>query len=319
MFLKRLLRGVGIATLSLFLSSSIFAQKTVTGKVTDSKDGSPLAGVSVLAKGTGTGTQTKADGTFSLSVPSNSNTLVVSSVGYATQEVNIASQTSVDILLVASGANLNEVVVVGYGTARKKDLTGSVSSVQAKDFVKGPVTNPDQLLIGKVSGLQIINSSGQPGAVTIVKIRGTNSIRTGNNPLYVVDGIPLDGRSPRPGLINSGLGTTPDANPLTYINPADIASIDVLKDASAAAIYGSRGANGVILITTKKGQPGGARIDVGASFGFSGVMRKIKVLSASEYRAALNTYNAPKSDSGANVDPFKEILHKGAPDRKSVV
>jgi iron complex outermembrane receptor protein len=319
MFLKRLLRGVGIATLSLFLSSSIFAQKTVNGKVSDSKDGSPLAGVSVIAKGTGTGTQTKADGTFSLNVPSNVNSLVVSSVGYATQEVNIANQASVDVMLVSSGTNLNEVVVVGYGTARKRDLTGSVSSVQAKDFVKGPVTNPDQLLIGKVSGLQIINSTGQPGAVTIVKIRGTNSIRTGNNPLYVVDGIPLDGRSPRPGLINSGLGTTPDANPLTYINPADIASIDVLKDASAAAIYGSRGANGVILITTKKGQAGAARIDVGASFGFSGVMRKIKVLSASEYRSALNTYNAPKSDSGASIDPFKEILHKGAPTQNYTV
>jgi len=319
MFLKRLLRGVGIATLSMFLSSSIFAQKTVTGKVTDSKDGSPLAGVSILAKGTGTGTQTKADGTFSLSVPSNSNTLVVSSVGYATQEVTIASQTSVDVLLVSSGANLNEVVVVGYGTARKKDLTGAVSSVQAKDFVKGPVTNPDQLLIGKVSGLQIINSSGQPGAVTIVKIRGTNSIRSGNNPLYVIDGVPLDGRQPRPGLINSGLGTTPTTNPLTYINPADIASIDILKDASSSAIYGSRGANGVIIITTKKGSAGPAKIDVGANFGFSGVMRKIKVLSASEYRAALNTYNAPKSDSGASIDPFKEILHKGAPTQNYTV
>jgi TonB-linked SusC/RagA family outer membrane protein len=317
---KRLLRSVGIATLVLFLSSSLFAQKTVTGKITDSKDGSPLAGVSVIAKGTGTGTQTKADGTFSLSVPSNANSLVISSVGYATQEVNISGQTSVDVLLVSSGSNLNEVVVVGYGTARKRDLTGSVSSVQAKDFVKGPVTNPDQLLIGKVSGLQIINSSGQPGAVTIVKIRGTNSIRSGNNPLYVVDGIPLDGRQPRPGLINAGVsGTTPTTNPLTYINPADIASIDILKDASASAIYGSRGANGVILITTKKGTSGPSRIDVGASFGISGVMRKIDVLDASGYRSALTTYNAPKSDSGASVDPFDEILHKSAPTQNYTV
>ncbi|TMI83582.1 MAG: SusC/RagA family TonB-linked outer membrane protein [Bacteroidetes bacterium] len=313
MLLKRLLRGMGIATLCLIVSSSAFAQKTITGKINDSKDGAPLAGVSITVKGTSTGTTTKADGTFSLTVPANATTLVVSSVGYATQEVNLANQTSMDVLLVASGTNLNEVVVVGYGTARKKDLTGAVSSVQSKDFVKGPVTNPDQLLIGKVSGLQIINSTGQPGAVTIVKIRGTNSIRTGNNPLYVVDGVPLDGRTPRPGLINSGLGTTPSVNPLTFINPNDIASMDVLKDASSAAIYGSRGANGVIIITTKKGQAGTAKVFVDANFGVSDVMRKIKVLDAGEYRQALKTYNAPKSDSGASVDPFDEILHKGAP------
>jgi len=319
MLVKQLRRSIGLSILLLILTQSLLAQKTVTGKVSDSKDGSALPGVSVVAKGTSSGTTTKADGTFSLTVPANATALVISSVGYASQEVNITGKTTVDVLLASSGTSLNEIVVVGYGTARRRDLTGAVSSVQAKDFVKGPVTNPDQLLIGKVSGLQIINSSGQPGAVTIVKIRGTNSIRTGNNPLYVVDGIPLDGRSPRPGLINSGLGTTPDANPLTYINPADIASIDVLKDASASAIYGSRGANGVILITTKKGSVGPARIDAGASFGFSGVMRKIKVLSASGYRSALNTYNAPKSDSGASIDPFKEILHKSAPSQNYTV
>jgi len=261
MLVKQLLRGIGLPILLLVLSQSLLAQKTITGKINDSKDGSPLPGVSVVAKGSGTGTTTKTDGTYSLSVPSNTNAIVVSSVGYASQEVNISGKTSVDVSLVSSGTSLNEIVVVGYGTSRKKDLTGSVASVQAKDFVKGPVTNPDQLLIGKVSGLQIINSSGQPGAVTIVKIRGTNSIRNGNNPLYVVDGIPLDGRSPRPGLINSGLGTTPNANPLTYINPSDISDITILKDASASAIYGSRGANGVILITTKKGVSGPPKIE----------------------------------------------------------
>jgi iron complex outermembrane receptor protein len=319
MLVKQLLRSIGLPILLLTLTQSTFAQKTITGKVTDSKDGSPLPGVSVVAKGSGTGTQTKTDGTYSITVPNSTSALVISSVGYASQEISISGKTAVDAILVASGTSLNEIVVVGYGTARRKDLTGAVSSVQAKDFVKGPVTNPDQLLIGKVSGLQIINSSGQPGAVTIVKIRGTNSIRTGNTPLYVVDGIPLDGRAPRPGLINSGLGTLPDANPLTYINPADIASIDVLKDASAAAIYGSRGANGVILITTKKGVAGPARIDVGASYGFSDVMRKIKVLDASGYRDALKTYNAPSSDSGASIDPFKSIINSGAPSQNYTV
>ena len=319
MLVKQLLRSIGLPILLLILTQSTFAQKTITGKVTDSKDNSPLPGVSVVAKGSGTGTQTKTDGTYSITVPNSTSALVISSVGYASQEVSISGKTTIDVSLAASGTSLNELVVVGYGTARRKDLTGAVSSVQAKDFVKGPVTNPDQLLIGKVSGLQIINSSGQPGAVTIVKIRGTNSVRSGNTPLYVVDGIPLDGRAPRPGLINSGLGTTPDANPLTYINPADIASIDVLKDASAAAIYGSRGANGVILITTKKGVAGPARIDVGASYGFSDVMRKIKVLDASGYRNALKTYNAPSSDSGASIDPFKSIINSGAPSQNYTV
>jgi len=187
MLVKQLLRGIGLSILLVVLSQSLFAQeKTITGKITDSKDGSPAPGVTVTAKGTGTGTQTRSDGTYTLSVPNSTTTLVVSSVGYATQEVSIAGKTSLDVSLVASATSLNEIVVVGYGTSRRKDLTGAVSSVQAKDFVKGPVTNPDQLLIGKVSGLQIINSSGQPGAVTIVKIRGTNSIRTGNNPLYVL-------------------------------------------------------------------------------------------------------------------------------------
>ncbi|HRI20404.1 MAG TPA: SusC/RagA family TonB-linked outer membrane protein, partial [Panacibacter sp.] len=190
---------------------------------------------------------------------------------------------------------------------------GSVASVQAKDFNKGISNNPDQLLTGKVAGLQIINSSGQPGGATVVKIRGNNSIRSGNTPLYVIDGLPLDGRSPRPGLFNnSGLGTSPSINPLNFINPADIASIDVLKDASASAIYGSRGANGVILITTRKGQNGPAKIEVGASVGIGNPMRKIDILDADGYRSALKSFNAPVSDSGASIKPFDEILNKNA-------
>jgi TonB-dependent starch-binding outer membrane protein SusC len=313
MSVKKLLCAL-LCTFFLLLFQSSFAQeRTVTGKVTDSKDGSPVVGASVQPKGTRTGTSTKNDGTFSVSVGPAVKALVITSVGYETQEVSVVGVSSVNVSFVLSaGTDLNAVVVVGYGTSRKKDLTGSVVSVQAKDFNKGPATNPDQLLIGKVAGLQIINSSGQPGAATIVKIRGNNSIRSGNTPLYVIDGIPLDGRSARPGYNAAGLGQTPDANPLIYINPADIASIDILKDASASAIYGSRGANGVILITTRKGQVGPAKIDVGASVGFGGVMRKIKVLDAAGYRAALTKYGAA-SDSGASVDPFKEIIRNGAP------
>ena len=176
MFLKRLLRGVGIATLSLLLSSSIFAQKTVTGKVTDSKDASPLAGVSVLAKGTGTGTQTKADGTFSLSVPTNANTLVISSVGYATQEVNVAGQTSVNILLVSSGSNLNEVVVVGYGTQRKGNLTGAVAQVSSDVLENRSLSNLSQGLQGVVPNLNLRPGDGKPTQSAAFNIRGTTSI-----------------------------------------------------------------------------------------------------------------------------------------------
>ena len=289
------------------------AQTTVTGKVTDSKDGTPVSGASVQPVGARGGTSTKDDGTFSLNVPSGVTALLITSVGFEDQRVSIGGKTNIDVsLVVSSGTSLNEVVVTGYGTSRKRDLTGAVSSVKAKDFNQGTVTNPDQLLIGKVAGLQIINTSGQPGAATIVKIRGNNSIRSGNTPLYVIDGVPLDGRSARPGYSAAGLGQTPDANPLIFINPADISSIDILKDASASAIYGSRGANGVVLITTKKGTSGATKIDVGASVGFAGIMRKIEVLDASGYRSALNTYNAPKSDSGATVDPWKEITNSGA-------
>src|SRR5882724_6830172 len=313
MTINRLLTRLATLAICVLLTQFAFSQnKTITGKVTDDK-GVALQGATVSARGSKTGTSTDANGAFRLSVPPGTNTLVITSVGFTRQEIDVSDKTDISVALVNSNASLNEVVVTGYGTARRRDVTGAISSVQAKDFNKGVVTNPDQLLQGKVAGLQIINTSGQPGAATIVKIRGNNSIRSGNTPLYVVDGIPLDGRSPKPGLFNSALGVTPDANPLTYINPADIASMDILKDASASAIYGSRGANGVILVTTKKGVVGPARIDVGASVGFSGVMRKIKVLDASGYRAALASYSAPKSDSGASIDPFKSIIHSGAP------
>lgn len=308
MTIKRLLSKGFLSLLFILFTQVLSAQtKVISGKVTDST-GSGVPGASVTVRGARTGVQTNAEGVFQISVPSNATSITVSSVGYDSQELSIAGLTSVDVSLVPTNAALNEVVVVGYGTVRKRDLTGSVSSVQAKDFNRGQINSPQQLLQGKVPGLQITNSSGQPGGITIVKIRGNNSIRAGNTPLYVVDGVPLDGRSPRPGFNASGVGQTPGGDPLTFINPSEVASIDVLKDASASAIYGSRGANGVILLTTKKGASGPVKIEAGASAGFSDVMRKVDVLDASGYRAALKQFNAPLSDSGANVDPFKSIL-----------
>jgi len=299
------------------LMQSIAQQRTVTGKVT-APDGTPLVGASVTVVGQRSGVTTDGSGNFSINVPANAKQLSISYVGSETKRVDITSASNVVVELVNTAANLADVVVTGYGTSRKKDLTGAIAHVTAKDFNKGVIASPDQLLTGKVAGLQVTMNSGQPGAATTVQIRGNNSIRGGTTPLYVVDGVPLDGRSPRPSLGSvSGLGDLPDVNPLIYLNPNDIASIDVLKDASAAAIYGSRGANGVIIITTKKGVAGEMRVDVAASVGISGLMKDADVLSASQYRSALKTYNVA-SDSGLSLNPFKEITRNAITENYNV-
>jgi TonB-dependent starch-binding outer membrane protein SusC len=299
----------------VFVLQVAYAQdKTITGKVTDSKDGSPVVGATVQAKGTRTGTSTKADGTFSITVASNVSALVITSVGYDSQEIAIADKTSIDVSFVPNaGANLNEVIVTGYGTSRKRDLTGSIGSVKEKDFNKGVYTSPDQLIQGKLAGVQIYNNSGQPGGGTTVKIRGNSSVSGGGQPLYVVDGVPLDNRSPRPGVMDLGFGAgNPASNPLNFLNPADIASMDVLKDASATAIYGSRAAYGVVLITTKKGQAGQTKIDFGTSMGVSTVMRKIEILNTEQYKTALTYYGEPASfNYGGSSDPFDAITQSG--------
>lgn len=282
--------------------------KTISGSVKDEKGG-PLSDVMVQVKGTNIQTVTSDQGTFSLAVPNGTGSIEISRVGYIKQEVAISSQPSYDIVL-KSVASLDEVVVVGYGTVRKKDLTGAVTSVGAKDFNQGIVTAPDQLIQGKVAGLEITSNSGQPGAATTIRIRGNSSIRTGaGQPLYVIDGVPLDGRNARPSLNISGVGQTPDTDPLLFINPNDIASMDVLKDASATAIYGSRGANGVIIITTRKGKLNGATsLDAAYSVGISNIAKKYDVLSASQYKAALSKYSISNGDYGASVDAQSAIV-----------
>ena len=302
----------GLVFLFLFNAGLQAQEKIITGKVTDSKDGSPLVGVTVSPKGSNKGVTTGSDGSFKISVPANVTTLVVSSISYTKSEINIAGKSDLTVNLVSENASLNEVVVVGYGTARKKDLTGSVASVKAKDFNKGVITAPDQLLQGKVAGVQIINNSGAPGGATTVRIRGNASVRSGNQPLYVVDGVALDGRAARPGTSSGDVGTTPGGNPLTFLNPADISSMEVLKDAAATAIYGSRGANGVILINTKRGQSGGApKIDFTTSLGVSNIMKRLDVLDGNEYRATLTKYGLTSGDFGGNVDALGAILRTG--------
>lgn len=316
--LPRWVGRLSVFLLCIFLGSTLQAQeRVITGKITDSKEGIPVIGATVTVKGTTIATSTEADGTFRLGgVPADAKTLVISSVGFATREVAI-SGTEMSITLTSSNADLNEVVVVGYGTARKKDLTGAVASVKAKDFNKGVVTAPDQLLQGKVAGVQILNNSGAPGAATTVRIRGNSSIRSGNQPLYVIDGVALDGRTARPGINAGGVGTIPGSNPLNFINNADILSMEVLKDASAAAIYGSRGANGVIIITTKKGS-GGQKVDVNASVGMSRIMRSLDVLDGNEYRAALDKYGLTSGDYGDNVDAMDAITRSAFTQNYSV-
>jgi TonB-dependent starch-binding outer membrane protein SusC len=293
-----------------FFTQSAFSQSTVTGRVTDGS-GKGIAGVTVAIKGTATATQTDENGKFSLVAPTNA-TLVLSSVGFTSTEVPIQGRSNIETTLGTHEASLNEVVVIGYGTARRRDLTGAVATVTEKNFNKGTYTAPDQLIQGKVPGVQVLNNSGQPGGSTTVKIRGNSAITGTGQPLYVVDGVPLDGRSSRPGLNAQNLGNTPGGNPLNFINPADIASMEVLKDASATAIYGSRAAYGVILITTKKGQSGAPRIDVNASVGNSTIMKRIDVLSADQYRQALTYYGLGNAnDKGTNVNALDAILQTG--------
>ena len=294
---------------------TIAQQRTITGTVS-STDGTPLVDASVLLVGQKTGVRTGSDGTFSINVPANAKQLEISYVGSETKKVDITTASNVTVALANTAANLTDVVVIGYGTARKKDLTGAVSSIKSKDFNQGVIAAPDQLLQGKVSGLEITNNSGQPGAATTIKIRGNNSIRASNNPLYVIDGVPLDGRTAKPGLNfgGSGLdfGNTPESNPLLYINPNDIAQIDVLKDASSTAIYGSRGANGIIVITTKRGTSSGTKIEFGAKFGVDvGYMKKLKVLNTGEFKTALHKFSLDtltnSLDHGGSVDALKAI------------
>jgi iron complex outermembrane receptor protein len=237
----------------------------VTGKVTSSDDGTGLPGVNVIEKGTNNGTATDADGNFSLSVPQTA-TLVFSFVGYESQEMAVGSQTSVNISLASDVTSLSEVVVVGYGSQEKKEITGSVVSIDAKDFNRGNINDPSQLLQGKVAGLSIYNKGGDPNTGATIRLRGISTIGANASPLIVIDGV---------------LGAS-----LENVDPNDIESVNVLKDGSAAAIYGSRGSSGVILVTTKKGTKSGIGVTYNGYVSAASVFKAIPVMTASEYVAA---------------------------------
>jgi len=293
--------------LLLLVTTVAWSQNTVTGRVTSSDDGSSVPGVNIIQKGTSSGTVTDADGKFSINVPADA-TLVFSFVGFQSQEVAVAGRSNVDIVLTADVTALTEVVVVGYGEVKKTDATGAVEVVGKEKFNKGFQTSPEQLIQGRVSGVQITSSSGAPGAATNIRIRGASSIRAGNNPLIVLDGVPLDGRDVSSGA-DVGAGRQASTNPLNFINPNDIESMSVLKDASATAIYGSRGANGVILITTKKGKSGAPQLEFNSAIGTATIPegREYNLLSAQQFANEV----AANRNFGSDVDAFEEITRTG--------
>ena len=268
---------------SLLQVTQLYAQSIVTGKITSSDDGATLPGVNVVIKGTSTGTTSGADGTYRIDAGSDA-TLVFSFVGYATTEVAVGQKTTIDIVLQTDITGLEEVVVIGYGSVKKTDLTGAVSLVDPKELTKVNTNNVTQMLQGRVAGVAI-KSDGQPGASPKVTIRGVSTFGTGgtdSEPLYVVDGLPLGGTTASTGDRAQPSGTF---NPIRDINPNDIESIQVLKDASAGAIYGVRAANGVVIITTKKGrlnQP--LKVDLNAYYGIQEVGKKIPVTQRENYQ-----------------------------------
>lgn len=276
----------------VLLSVAAMAQNAVTGKVTDSKDGSPVPGVTVTVKGTKISSQTGSDGVYKINA-ANGATLVFTSVGFTRKEVVVSGPVA-DVSFVASSQQLNEVVVVGYGTTRKKDLTGSVAVISAKDFNKGAITTPDQLIVGKIAGVSVVSNGGGVGTGSTIRIRGGASLSASNDPLIVLDGVPLE---------NSGAKGSPSI--LSTINPNDIESFNVLKDASATAIYGARASNGVIIISTKKGKRGKMQINFNSQVSVASLIKQADVLTADEFRTLVNKYGAPAT---AGATDFRAMM-----------
>jgi len=303
MNLSTLAKGMLCICLAFFSYVASAQTKVITGKVTDAKDGSGLSGVSVLSTGGASkaGSQTTADGSFKITVPAGTTKLVFTIIGYAKQEVTLAGQTTVSVALSATSDVLNDVVVIGYGTARKRDITGAVSQISSKDFTTGNLANPLQAIQGKVAGLAITVSGGDPNGIPIVKLRGQNSLSGGSTPLFVVDNVPLD-----------------DPSQMTNIPAADIVSYDVLKDVSATAIYGSRGAAGVILITTRRGHSGDPEVSYSGSVSIDNIAHKLPVGNASDISKAYGMLNLTAPASNYNTDWQDAMTRSGVSTNHSV-
>ena len=307
-----------ITTILLVASQLYCQQRTITGTVTDSFDGSTLPGVTIHVKGTNTGTTTDVDGKYTISIDDSVKILEFSFVGMQTERREIGKSLVINIRMESDNINLDEIVVIGYGAVKKSDLTGSVASVDMEKLDRIPANSLDQKMQGRVSGVQVTSLSGQPGGATSVKIRGGNSIMAGNEPLYVIDGILMESQQ------NFSWIGSPAENGLSSINPNDIESMEILKDASATAIYGARGANGVVIITTKKGKSGKDKISFGAYWGLQKKASSVDVMNAAQfaklydeagYNANPDTYNPlyPNPDSLGEGTDWQSEIFRDAP------
>ena len=272
----KIFQKIGIIFL-LFSFNLSLAQQSVTGTVTDDA-GVPLPAVNVVIQGTAVGVSTDFDGNYQISAE-NGQVLVFSYIGYETQEITVNGMRQ-NVVMIQSDSQLDEVVVTGYGSAKRSDLTGAVSVVTSRSFNKGSVVSPQQLIQGKIAGVSIVSNSGAPGDGANVLIRGIGSLNLNSNPLYVVDGIPLD---------SGGVGGS--RNGLNVINPDDIESMTILKDASATAIFGSRAANGVVLITTKKGKTGEIKFSFSSRSSVFNPIDYVDVLNATQFKNAVKATN----------------------------
>ena len=259
--MKQQLKRASVALLMTMVCFLAFAQKTITGTVKDSQ-GEAVIGASILEKGTRNGVVTDFDGNFTIKV-SGKDPIVVSYIGMKSQTLNIGNKTKFDIVLEDESTSLNDLVVIGYGTVKKKDLTGSVSSINQKQIANVPVSNVSEAMTGKMAGVNITTTEGSPDADVKIRVRGGGSLSQDNSPLYIVDGFPVTS--------------------ISDIAPSEIQSIDVLKDASSTAIYGARGANGVIIITTKEGKEGKVQVNFNGSLGWKKVTKTVKTLSPYDY------------------------------------
>lgn len=287
----------------LLVPALLFAQQTVRGTVTEAKGNSPLPGVGIIIKGTVKGAATDFDGNYTLENVKAGDVLVFSYMGFNTQQITVGNNTTINVALVENAETLDEVVIIGYGVTTVKDATGSVTSVKAKDLNKGAIVSPDQMLTGKVAGVQITSDGGAPGGGSKIRIRGGSSLNASNDPLFIIDGVPVD----KDGI--AGI-----RNPLNTINPNDIESYTILKDASATAIYGSRASNGVIIITTKKGSDGGLQGTYSANFSANTNIDTVDALSANQFRTYVNENGLPSDIAllgNANTNWQDEIFKTG--------
>ncbi len=299
--------------LLVFLSGSMmYSQITVSGVISDT--GGPIPGVNVLVRGTSNGAVSDFDGNYSLDNVAEDAILVFSYVGFRAQEIPVNGRTTINVTMEEDAAELEAVVVIGYGTQSVKDATGAVAVVTSEDFNQGVIASPEELIQGKTAGVQITQASGEPGAGVALRIRGTTSVRSNNNPLFVVDGVPLAGDDTAAGGADLGIGTSSARNPLNFLNPNDIESVSILKDASATAIYGSRGANGVVIITTKAGRGATKGVfEYSTTLSIAKPAEEFDLLNRNQYLAAIDQFGGDVSaqDFGADTD-WQDVITRQA-------